>query len=198
MEEFNNNFPHPIDVTVIEVSSPSQAQKLLQQQQLQQQQHVVQHQLPVLTSRPVTIAKNRRLPVVRKRKLPIGPPQQLETTQQQLQHPQQQQIQHLPATNVNKTIAETAPADEEDDDNASPQAGGVGEPYRMQCDLCSKTFKTFHRVQSHYQLKHNMDGYVMCCGDQFFEKDLLVDHILMHVNNRRQMKKISCEHCEQL
>lgn len=74
----------------------------------------------------------------------------------------------------------------------------VAEPYRMQCDLCSKTFKTFHRVQTHYQMKHNMNGYVMCCGDQFFEKDLLVDHILMHVNNRRQMKKISCAHCEQL
>lgn len=72
------------------------------------------------------------------------------------------------------------------------------EPYRMQCDLCSKTFKTFHRIQTHYQKKHNMDGYVSCCGDQFFEKDLLVDHILMHVNNRRQMKKITCQHCEQL
>lgn len=72
------------------------------------------------------------------------------------------------------------------------------EPYRMQCDLCSKTFKTFHRVQTHYQKKHNMNGYVSCCGDQFFEKDLLVDHILMHVNNRRQMKKINCQHCDQL
>lgn len=81
----------------------------------------------------------------------------------------------------------------------SPTVGGAaGEPYRMQCDLCSKTFKTFHRVQTHYQQKHNMNGYVMCCGDQFFEKDLLVDHILMHVNNRRQMKKITCLHCEQL
>lgn len=91
--------------------------------------------------------------------------------------------------------------DDDDDDNtaSSTMGGGAGgEPYRMQCDLCSKTFKTFHRVQSHYQQKHNMDGYVMCCGDQFFEKDLLVDHILMHVNNRRQMKKISCAHCEQL
>lgn len=271
-------FSNPIaDITVIEVSSPSQAQKLLQQQQqqqlqlqqlqLQQQQrppqpssNIHQHSSPSqtrLVQRPAnaiggistiqsastvlnhapaaaaasaattTTTTNNAVVVqsvqvsaapVRKRKMPTGgtiavlnaPPAVGSIVQRAAvstrvgnsnQQQQRQQLQPPQQRYIDLSEPESPPDTSNTSGSSamlSPTGGATGEQYRMQCDLCNKTFKTFHRVQTHYQQKHNMNGYVICCGDQFFEKDLLVDHILMHVNNRRQMKKITCVHCEQL
>ncbi|XP_050078604.1 transcription factor grauzone-like [Anopheles maculipalpis] len=62
--------------------------------------------------------------------------------------------------------------------------------FKLQCEICSASLKSFESVLHHYREKHQTDGYVRCCEKQYFIRSCLVDHIGAHLGS------IRCEICQ--
>lgn len=58
----------------------------------------------------------------------------------------------------------------------------IREYFKMECELCTFTMKTFKEALSHYRTKHKRSGYLMCCGKKIPNRTVALDHITMHKN----------------
>jgi hypothetical protein len=54
---------------------------------------------------------------------------------------------------------------------------------KMSCDICLNVpFKKWRDMNKHYGSFHDMKGYLICCGKQFFKRAIFMEHIALHLN----------------
>ncbi|XP_075150585.1 uncharacterized protein LOC142224688 isoform X1 [Haematobia irritans] len=56
------------------------------------------------------------------------------------------------------------------------------EHFKITCDKCQESFERFRFLCQHYTKEHNEEGYALCCGNKFYNRKSLVDHINYHLN----------------
>ncbi|KAG4071049.1 hypothetical protein HA402_001486 [Bradysia odoriphaga] len=55
--------------------------------------------------------------------------------------------------------------------------------FTMKCDLCSEVeFDTLEKVRKHYRQVHKTRGHLICCGNKYYKRSGILDHIQYHVN----------------
>lgn len=54
--------------------------------------------------------------------------------------------------------------------------------FTMNCDVCGDHFNTFLDIQNHFKEKHQIVGYLACCGKRLKRRGAVLDHISRHVN----------------
>lgn len=70
----------------------------------------------------------------------------------------------------------------------------IAEYFKLTCDLCQNPLQTFAELQSHFDEIHEIRGYVMCCGNKYISRSLLVDHVSCHLNP----EYFKCPHCPEI
>lgn len=58
----------------------------------------------------------------------------------------------------------------------------IPEYFDRKCDFCDATFLDIGDAQTHYLKDHNCRGYLKCCGQQFYSRCLIANHIKWHTN----------------
>lgn len=67
--------------------------------------------------------------------------------------------------------------------------------FHMKCDNCDHIFNSYLEAKSHYRFKHQQIGYITCCGEKFFQRFKIVNHIVdAHLNS---INRYNCEYCKQ-
>ncbi|XP_037044361.1 transcription factor grauzone-like isoform X1 [Bradysia coprophila] len=55
--------------------------------------------------------------------------------------------------------------------------------FTMKCEICSDVeFDTLATVRNHYRQVHKTIGYLICCGNKYHKRSLILDHIQYHGN----------------
>lgn len=54
--------------------------------------------------------------------------------------------------------------------------------FNMKCELCDIDLSAFRIAKRHYRIKHEQDGYIVCCGKKFFQRHRVIDHTLQHMS----------------
>lgn len=52
--------------------------------------------------------------------------------------------------------------------------------FDYRCEVCGVDSETFKKTLAHYKKKHDIAGYIRCCGLKFRKKELVDDHIKWH------------------
>lgn len=63
---------------------------------------------------------------------------------------------------------------------------------RLDCVLCPTNKMKYSDLMHHYQVKHKTKGYLICCGEKFSKKGMLVDHVRLH----NDPNTFQCEVCQ--
>lgn len=79
--------------------------------------------------------------------------------------------------------------------NISEYDSFIAQHFKLICNKCQSTAKTFEELQRHFEEIHKRkQAYVICCGTKFRDVCFLVDHINLHLNP----EYFKCEHCPQV
>lgn len=52
----------------------------------------------------------------------------------------------------------------------------------MFCEICLMPLESMANATAHYKKKHNVKGFLKCCGRKFTQRYRLVDHVNTHLN----------------
>ncbi|XP_052859864.1 zinc finger protein 58-like [Anopheles cruzii] len=66
----------------------------------------------------------------------------------------------------------------------------IQENFQLECEICADKLESFANLQNHFLKKHNMRGYVRCCGKALTRRAELMEHILLHEGSLR------CDVCQ--
>lgn len=64
----------------------------------------------------------------------------------------------------------------------------------MSCELCPTVFESYAQVNRHYREKHQVAGFLRCCGKKYFGASRLKYHIQLHEGQESQNKNC-CPFC---
>lgn len=70
----------------------------------------------------------------------------------------------------------------EEEEQGAKEEALIKEYYKMVCEICSYTFKTFLDVRHHYRRVHSRAGYLTCCNKRIFNRSTVLDHIKVHLD----------------
>ncbi|XP_037046655.1 transcription factor grauzone-like [Bradysia coprophila] len=76
------------------------------------------------------------------------------------------------------------------------QDAQIREIFSMTCNICEDVtpFNTWMEVRSHYREEHNTSGYLVCCGNKFPTRYLIMEHVLRHINPKAHQ----CDQCDRV
>lgn len=73
----------------------------------------------------------------------------------------------------------------------------IREIFSMKCNICDGVnvqFETWLDARRHYREEHNMSGYLVCCGNKFTTRYLIMEHVLRHINPTQHQ----CNQCDRI
>lgn len=62
---------------------------------------------------------------------------------------------------------------------------------KLECDMCHNVSVNFSQLKTHYRLEHQKEGFAICCGKQFLKRNVLIEHINLHLDPNCY----KCQHC---
>lgn len=63
----------------------------------------------------------------------------------------------------------------------------------MFCDFCTTQFRNFADASNHYREYHGIQGYLLCCNTKIISRDLVIEHIQIHMNPESVKYAAYCE-----
>lgn len=73
----------------------------------------------------------------------------------------------------------------------------IREIFPMNCNICDDMdapFKNWLEVRRHYRDVHKTSGYLVCCGNKFSTRYLIMEHVLRHINPKAHQ----CSQCDRV
>ena len=58
----------------------------------------------------------------------------------------------------------------------------IGKHIKLKCELCEAETETFLELKHHFTKVHKVQGYIRCCNKMLSKRQLLIDHIKLHLN----------------
>ncbi|GAB0094665.1 hypothetical protein DMENIID0001_099870 [Sergentomyia squamirostris] len=67
----------------------------------------------------------------------------------------------------------------------------IEEFFKMDCNICEKSFVKLRDLEIHYRKIHNRKGYVVCCNVKFNRPSKILEHLDLHMNP----EAFKCDEC---